>query len=127
VPQKIRNLIDERGRKQGLVALYVDHDGPVAPAARRGNFRNPVGSRNVIGPRHHGDGAVGRSRLHGSSSDTCVIGCNQHFVRAASTRGFDDPLDHRPSADRRQGLRRQARRGITRRNDDLEPGHFTCP
>ena len=67
-----------------------------------GDFRQPVGSRAVVGPRHP---SLAAKRVHGLS-DALVVGGNDDGVDAFGTprRAAIDVLDHRPARNRASGF-----------------------
>ena len=70
------HLIDQRGRHAGLVALEVDDDGVVGPAAPRDDLGDAVGAAAVVGAGHAPLGAEGAA-----GGDDALVVRGDHDLR----------------------------------------------
>jgi len=102
--------------EQRLVTLHVHDDLVVGQAEQRGRLRQPVGAREVLGPREAHGNARGR---HGGVH-AIVVGRHHDAGGAALHRTLRYAHDHRLAGDVGQRLARQPCRCVTRRDEDGE-------
>jgi hypothetical protein len=107
---------DQRGLEQRLIALDIDHDVGVVPMQARGHFCDPVGTAGMIPARQDGIETVSACRGY----NPFVIGGHPDTVTTRASGRRCHTHDHRLPGDVGQGLSRQPRRGIARRDDDAD-------
>jgi hypothetical protein len=111
-----RYFTDQPGRDTRLVALDVDHDGVIGPAALGCDLGDAVRARCVAGGRHQ----ALMTMLADRPQDALVIGRDPYFGRAARLRPIRDTHYHGLAGDVEQRLAGQARRGVAGGDDDDE-------
>jgi len=104
------------GRHARFVALDVDHDEVVRPAAGGSNFGDAVGAGSVLWPRHHGFVPVFRDRILNSA-----IVCGDYDLQTLLIARAIGNVDHHGFAgDVGERFAGQARRRVAGGNDDGE-------
>ena len=76
--KQCRYLLDEFWIDQGLVALYIDHNGRIRKCQEITGFGEPITARRVIGSRHDGRNTV--YAAHGTHFSAV---CRDHYLRRA--------------------------------------------
>ena len=117
--EECRHVPDQRRIEQRLVALHIDHDFVVREAEPNRGFGEAIGARRVIGARHACRMAVRDDGV----AHPYVVRRDNDTRCAAFARAFRDAHDHRLARDIGEGLAREARRRVTRGNEDGEWNH----
>ena len=113
-----RDVADQRGFEQRLVALDVDDDGRVGQSELLRGLGQAVGAGRMIGARDAGDEAV---RAH-RGGDPVVVGGDDDALCACRLRALRDADDHRDAPDLLQRLAREAGRRVAGGDQDGEAG-----
>ena len=114
--QTRRHLIHQGGGHARLVTLEVDDQGLVGPATQGDDLGQAVGAAAMIGAGHDHLGAKGLA----GGGDTLVVRGDQDLRRRRGLGALINMPDQGLTRDLQQGLTRQARSRVARRDDDLE-------
>ncbi len=120
--QRLRHFGNQGGVDERLIPLHIDNNVVVVPTALRRHLGNPVGAAGMIAARE-GDGVT--LRLH-NIGDAGIVGSDDNLHRPALAGRLGDAYHHRLAGNISERLAGQARRSVTRRDNDAK-AHFSSP
>jgi hypothetical protein len=114
--QFTRHLIDQFGLDEGFVALDIDDQDIVVPAALRNHFSDAIRAAGVVDARHDSSKAM----PFDGSGHFLVVGRDQHFRCAASRGALGHSHHHRLAGNISKRLAGKPAGSIAGGNDDPE-------
>ena len=105
---KLRHLVDDRGRNQRLVALYIDHDMIIGQPQGLSHFLQAIRT----GRMRSGGHTVFSAKTVRCAGDALIVGGNHHPAGAAQAGLLPDALHHRLAVNIEQRLAGQTGRAI---------------